>query len=146
MSNRTLSYLIALGTFSLIILFVLNTVVVNWAPGQDKYFSPNNVKGIDVYARGKPYPLNFEQQNQIVLAINNTVPIGLEGHFESEDVPFDYEKLLIHRFKGISIELIPVGMIEQHLLLKAPLLNPKGFIRETGAGNLYGLINQTFDK
>lgn len=94
---------------------------------------------------GQLFTLNFDQQNQVTDIFNRSIKVGYESYFETKEVSFDYDKLIIYRIDQPDIEMAPVTFINQQLLFRLPEWNPDGLIRETGPGELHTLLSQTYD-
>lgn len=73
-------------------LFYANLSSVFYKEDETKYLSYNDVVGVSFVIQGKEYPLNFHQQNEFLISLNQemTNPLLLEI--------LDLEKIIVYRF------------------------------------------------
>lgn len=145
MSNKTLSILLVLSISLMGVLFLLNLSNGFGAPHSEKFFSLNGVQGVSIDHKGKEYTFNFQQQNTLLRLLNQSVSIPKEEAQTVNKVSLPYGSLTIFRFGKPPIKITPVGFINQQMILDAPELNPSGWIREIGPGDLDPLMRQTYD-
>lgn len=145
MSNRTLTFLLAVVIVGMCALILLNMTGLYWNVPSEKFLSHNNVKGMDIVHSEKHYPLNFKQQNQVINILNRSVKIGHEAYFEGEEGDIEWDHLTIYQFEGPTLEVKPVAFLDRQLLFRVAQWNPEGLLRETGPGNLHPLLSQTYD-
>lgn len=142
MSSRTLTYLIALAFVGMAVVLVNNMVHFTVSPQTEKYLSPYDVRGMAIEHEGKPYTLNFSQQNTCISALNRGLAIGKLRTDKSEDLPF--EKLTIYRFNQTDVDLKLVDKSDQTLIFAAPLWNPGGYITEVSGGDMWKAIENSY--
>ncbi|MCB1148649.1 MAG: hypothetical protein KDK48_00650 [Chlamydiia bacterium] len=79
--------------FFAVILLSTNLLQVVLVKPSDQILKPDEVRGMGVVAGGQEFTLNFEQQNQVVAALN-----ALKAAKNSEGAPLFFEELIIYRF------------------------------------------------
>lgn len=93
MNRRSLIYLVSTIVVCSLILLVIGLLPRLLQPAKPLILPPNDVRGMAFLSKDQPYTLNFEQQNQIVQAINQGEKIPqLQTCAPSAD------KLVIYRF------------------------------------------------
>ena len=142
MSSRTLTYLIALAFVAMAVILVNNMVHLTGAPRFEKYISPYDVRGMAIQHEGKPYTLNFSQQNSCVRALNRGLAIGKLRSDPAKNLPF--EKLLVYRFNQPDVDLNLADKSEETLIFAAPLWNPGGYIAEVSGGDMWKAIENSY--
>lgn len=144
MDNRLLIALTLVVVACIAILFGLNmgNIVKNAPPA--RYIEQSQVKGIAVERSGKIYTLNFQQQTRAVDYLNQSLPVGKEIRITQKDVGFS--KLIIYRFEGGDLNLIPVGLNGYDIVFLAPEWNPDGYIEDISVGSFQELLSETYDQ
>ena len=109
-----------------------------------EFLDLNDVQGSEVVYQAQPYTLGFEQQKGLIELINRcTVVKALRTH----KAPFSgIEKIVIYRFSAEPVELVPVDIDEGVVFLRAPSLEPSGFLKDSSPKTLWNLLQQTYDK
>jgi hypothetical protein len=105
--------------------------------------SPNDVRGMAVVYKGKPYTLNFEQQLEMVEYINRLIPIG-----KLRDTPTTYpglDKVMVYLFNRTPLEFIPLDFDNTSFVFRAPALRPQGYLMDITNGQLLHLIESAHD-
>lgn len=144
MASRTLFALISLVLISMGLIFALNIAPFVSSPGVKGYIQLNDIRGMSISYAGKEYTLNFEQQNEVALLLNLSLPFEAANSAELEPVPF--EKILIYVFKGPSIEIMPLGFKNNALIYSATAWNPNGPLKDASDGRLKEILSHTYDR
>jgi hypothetical protein len=111
--------------------------------GRQSFLAPQEVRGMDLFHKGKPYTLNFEQQNSVIEMLNRALPIvRIEP---SELSPTTLEKLTIYRFNEDTISLIPLGLIDDNIIFKSTGDFTGNFLRDISLGRLKTLLDSSYD-
>lgn len=145
MKNRTLLYLSIFSAIIMGILLLINFFNTLHIPVLNRYLSPNDVKGSAVIHAGKPYTLNFDQQNSMITLVNQAVPVNKTA-FPIAATQIDFDKIVIYRFNGPDIDITPITFFDEELIFSSPEWNPTGYLHDTSNGKLKALIYQTFEK
>ncbi len=143
MSQRTLFYLIVLVLAGMATILFINVNSLFSAAHQERYVAYNDVKGMDIQRGQLLYTLNFDQQNQIITEINRSIPVGAPG--AKPDQALNFSKLIIYRFKGSNLVLIPIRYENDELIYRIPQLKAEGFFKDISQGGLKRLIAETYD-
>lgn len=142
MNPRTLTYLMVLAFFAMMVLLVGNAVNLFQAPRLDAHISPYDVRGMAIFYKTTPYTLNFAQENECVSALNRSIPIGTLRKNQNENLPF--EKLVIYRFKQPDIELTLADFSDRSLIFQVKDWNPGGYIVEVSGGDMWSTLSKAF--
>jgi hypothetical protein len=142
MDNRTLSYLLFVVVAVMAIMVFLNFLGFWETSFPEKYISKNDVRGIDVEHKGKLWTLNFDQQNELINALNasivtneNVVPVKME-----------VDKIIIYQFNKRDIIITPLNVINGKLVFQAPEWTPQGnYLMEIKTGGIQYILSQTYD-
>ncbi len=107
------------------------------------YLDPYKIRGTELVFKGKPYTLNFEQQQEAVELINRCIPIGkLRG---SPIPPPGMDKIVVYLFDKKPVELTPINVSQDEFTFKAPALNSEGYLLDVSAGRLWRLLETAHD-
>lgn len=146
MNNRSTTWMIVGVILSIVVLLSFNTWV-HYQPevatgGQ--FLSRNQVRGIEVVHKEKPFTLNFEQQNAFIDYINSTELVN-KSMAAAIQTPADIEKIIIYLFDAPEITLTTVGYLNSNLLLSVPKWNPEMLLLDRSQGSFKTLISETYD-
>ena len=142
MPTRVLFILVAVIAAAMTSVFLSNIAPRLAASKGERYIRLNDIRGTSVIHGGLEFPLNFAQQNEVALFLNNSVPAT--GSFsKSASVPF--EKILIYVFNEPTIEVIPVGFEDNELIFYAPAWNADGALRDISRGALKQTLLNSYD-
>lgn len=152
MNNNTIIGLIGLMTVCAGVLLYLNfsSSLSFDKPSLEKpletenYFSYNDVQSIAVIYNDKPYLLNFQQQNSLIGLLNEAALID-KSQISSEQMPFDFKKIVIYPFNGPAIEITPFADSANHLIFSVPLGNKLIWKQELNPGAFKSLLSETYD-
>lgn len=142
MDSRTLTYLLILAVAA-IALFLMNRSTSVFTPAQDdKFISPYDVRGMAIVHAGKPFTLNFNQQNACVDGLNRALPITRLRPQSAINLPF--EKLVIYRFDQPDINLPLADLADGTLVFQAQDWNPGGYLTEITVGDMWKMLSQAY--
>lgn len=144
MKNSTLSGLIIagiIGIFGLLMINLAPTIPINANP---ELTPQGNVRGVALYHRGTPFTLNFEQQKLAMDYLNRAVKVK-KSDYTPDKSALAFDKLVIYRFDGADLELVPVTIKDRNIAFTAPTITQDQFLLETSGGELNSLLNQTYD-
>lgn len=144
MSNRTLFWMTGLGILGIAILLLMNALPMMGVSHSETYLKLNDVKGIAVEHNGKPYTLNFEQQNELIGYLNKSVPTT-ETASGSKKALLPISKIIIYRFNKPELIITPVEYQNHQLIFSAPEWNREGLMKDKSGGSLEKLLSKTFD-
>jgi hypothetical protein len=139
---------LSIGIF-LVIIGILALLMINLAPQHPTTSSPlfatvGNVRGMAIIHKGMPYTLNFKQQEFSIDNLNRAVKVKKSDFVSSKD-SFLFEKLVIYRFEGEEIEVVPVALNEKNIVFSSPTLSSDSYFLELSGGELYTLLSKAFD-
>lgn len=145
MNNRTLYTMTALVLLGIAVLFWTNIKsIIEGKPLSQTYLNYNEVRGVAVQYKGKPYTLNFEQQNQFIDYVNRFIPI--EKIESKSDKKPDFDSIIVYQFNNQpDITFKPVAFNEQNLIFSVPLLQKDGYLMDISEGKLNQFISKTHD-
>jgi hypothetical protein len=141
MDNRLMTMMAIFVVLGIALLFVINLTPVLQKPITQTYLARDTVRGVEVVHKGKPYTLNFEQQNSMITLLNASLPIKAGVPTSS----LDFEKVIIYVFDAPNIILTPISYVDENLVFSVPNWNKAGFLKDNSAGELKKLISQTYD-
>jgi hypothetical protein len=144
MSNRVVTYMTAFVIIAIMILFAINSFPLFQTAGKEPFLIRDIVKGIELIHEGKPYTLNFEQQNGLVTLINLAEPIQ-DPKDNPKKTPLDFEKIIIYQFNKPNIELNPIGYVNDELVFSAPSWDKDHLLKDKSHGELKQLLSKTYD-
>ena len=103
------------------------------------------VRGVSLYYNGLPYPLNFDQQNATILALNRALAVQ---QLPSQKLhPTPWSKLVIHRFDKPDLELTSVGILDGgNLAFRIAEWHANGYLREVSDGSLGDILSRSYDR
>ena len=101
-------------------------------------------RGIEVNFKGKPYPVNFEQQNEIIRILNRSILVGGKQKITRKDAP-EVESIIIYHFDDHETILSPYSYVDDNLIYSAPAWTMQGLLMEVSAGELRELLKETHD-
>ncbi len=139
---------LTIGIF-LVIIGILALLMINLAPQHPSTSTPlfasvGNVRGMAVIHKGLPYTLNFKQQEFSIDNLNRAVKVK-KSDFVSSKNSFLFDKIVIYRFDGGDIEVIPEALNEKNIVFSSPSLSQDSYFLELSGGELYTLLSKTFD-
>lgn len=143
MSTRTLII------FAIVILIAMGAVLVsNIFPHlahhtNEKYIRLNDIRGMAIRHKGLDYTLNFDQQNEVALLLNNSSTFAEKASPNLNNAPF--EKIAIYGFDKPAIEITPSGFDGQNLVFSAPAWSPHLLV-ESSNGTLKNILLNTYDE
>ena len=145
MSNRTILYMTGLVVVCVVLLLGLNlfSILQDRSPAET-YLKYNEVRGIDVTHKQKPYTLNFDQQKELIGLLNQAKKTDKRHQTSLEGI--DFEKITIYLFNGPDIVLTPITLDRKNLIYSVPKWNPDGFFEDDSHGAMLTLISQTYDR
>jgi hypothetical protein len=124
------------------------------------YLSPNDVRGIAVEHDQKLYTLNFEQQKDLIDIINRFIPVGhelVEKRKVEVEHPPEVKKIIIYRFHGPDLELVPVAFVSKStsvisnvdestisIVFSVPEWNKNGLLEESTGDDLTKFLSSTY--
>lgn len=145
-SNRALIYMTGLVLLGMAVLFLLNLkTIVTGQEGLQTYIKYNDVRGIAVKYNKLLYTLNFQQQNDTVRFLNQSVPKTNTDN-SNREIP-DIQQIIIYQFEGKpDILITPIAYSNDMLVYACPQWNAKSLLIEMSQGRLRELLSQTYDK
>jgi hypothetical protein len=130
---------------AVVVLFAVNLgSVLSGKGGLQTYLKYNEVKGIAVKHNNLLYTLNFQQQNDLITFINESVPaLSLNNGVRQ---PPDIEQIIIYQF-GDKPDLVitPITYLNNQLVYSMPQWDNKRPLMEMSNGQLRKLLSQTYD-
>lgn len=144
MKNSFLIALIIAVVAGIALLFVMQ--FSSYFDTGHQRFTYSDIRGAAVYYKDKPYTLNFDQEAELLEAVNRTVPI-VSASFEfpgKSTLPLS--KIAIYLFNGNTIELFPRYDAGEEIIFEAPALAQGTFLKDTSGGSLRTMLLGTFDK
>lgn len=144
MNNRVLLYMTGLVLVAVAVLVSMNLAAIFRPALKDRYVSRDEVKGISVIHKEKPYALNFEQQTQMISLFNESLPTNVRKGDPSK--PLDFEKIVITLFHAPDMTVKPIGYDEDNgLIFSADEWESYSYIKDQSKGLLKKLITESFD-
>lgn len=143
MSNRTLLYMLGLALAAILGLFLIKLIPIAEHHQLEKYIFKGDVQNTEIVHLGLPYTLNFEQQNTLLDALNQSIPVGMEPFKLNPNLP--YKKIIIYRFNATPLELIPIDFDGKDLIFSAPAWNSNGYMRDVSTGRLKDMLEKAYD-
>lgn len=146
MKNPALVFMTAL-----VLLGVATLMMLNYAPKMSTIqdataegLPPLEARGMAVVHQGKPFTLNFDQQKLANDALTKAVKVKKSDY--SKDKALNFDKIVIYRFKGPDLEIIPVQYSENNLVFEIPSVSNDHYFMELTGGSLQNMINHSFDQ
>lgn len=160
MANKTLYWLTGLLLGSVLILILINMSALFFPSNLKRMLPRDNVRGMAVEYKDKLWTLNFEQQNAIVDIVNSSMPIEKPSPIEGGKPPIN--KIVVYRFNGSDLEIIPLGYIKDSLEFSMtdtesesvekntelkPTTSPKvKYFREIAPSNIQKILSSAIDQ
>lgn len=146
MSTRTITYLtvavlVAIG----VLLFnqVTNLVSQGSAPSTGRLVF-EDIRGIDLYYKGVPYPLNFDQHNDFIYMFNGAIELAVKPDAMKESSS-GLNKLVVYFFNKPDATITVAGVIGTDLVFSAPTWLPNGYLKDMTNGELLELLSKSHD-
>jgi len=147
MSNRTLFIMISIVIVLMGVLVLSNISHVFQMQESERFIGYNEIRGMEVIHRGKPYTLNFAQQTSISRYLNESTNFDEQKQILDSKKKYPIEKIVIFKFNGLEpIEITPVDFYEDNLIFSAPLWHDQGYLIENSGGNLRKILSLTYDQ
>lgn len=146
MNNRTLVYLTGFVILGMVVLLGLN--MTNLLKGQSKtqtYLKYNHVRGMAIDHQKLLYTLNFQQQNEVIDILNESVRVvGVKPGKRKKP---DFEKVIVYQFDGKPDLIIkPIAYVGNNLVFSVAEWNPEGYLMELSEGKLQTLLSKSYDQ
>jgi hypothetical protein len=125
-------------------LILGSTIATHQKPATKEYIRLNDVRGMAIIHKNLEYPLNFEQQVEVVQLFNKSLPVA-PGLTDKNLQPADFQKIVIYTFGGPLIELLPLGFKNDILLYSAPSWESSAIMTDTSNGLLKKALMQSYD-
>lgn len=138
------SLFLTIGLIAIGVAFLLNMFPIFQNGGVGPvHLSNGEVRGMALYYKGKPYTLNFNQQEAMVNYINRSIPVGTPDLKRAVSEP-TFEKLVIYRFDGkADVTLKPIAYLKDwNLLYTLHELYPDGYLQDISLGDMHRLLDQ----
>lgn len=144
-SNRAVFYMTFLVLAAMAALFIINFKgILGGQVISQTYLKPNFVRGMAVKHKQLIYTLNFQQQNQIVDILNQSVKTQ-QVKPGKQQVP-EIEQIIIYQFDGKpDLIITPLAYVDNELIYTNPAWNSNGYMMEVSNGQLQKLLSQTYD-
>ena len=145
-SNRVIIYLTVLVLLGMGVLFFLNiNNILTGRHSPETYISLNDVSGVGVKHKGLIYTLNFNQQNDLLNMLNQSIQMKtIEGGTRKSP---SIEQIIIYRFEGKPpLILTPITYLDNNLVYSNQEWNPKGYLKEVSLGRFDKLLAETYDE
>ena len=111
--------------------------------GTDQLYA-NDVRGMAIVYKSKPYTLNFEQQLEAIEHINRMIPIG-----KLRDTPEPYpglDKMVVYLFNSPPLEFVPLDFDGASFVFRPPAAwKARGYLMDISTGQLLHLIESAHD-
>lgn len=144
MDNRSLIYMTIIVVIGILILLFINlSDVFRGKPSEETYIKYNSVRGSAIEYKGKLYTLNFDQQNNLIQAINRSVRIVELPN--GELVKPEFSKIIFYHFNAPDLTITPIAYTNENLIFAAPQLVKSDYLMELSRGELQKLLSQTYD-
>lgn len=144
MGNRTLYAMLGVVIAAMLLLFAINYTskqasVEVWKgePLLDK----TQVKGMSLERDGKNFTLNIKQQTEALDYLSGLIPLE-KGEVQVKTQDFGFSKLIIYRFNGADITLIPVAMKGSNIVFDIPRASTNSYMIETSNGKLAKVLSE----
>jgi CBS domain-containing protein len=124
-------------------------LLLNLLPVEDRrtpvgeIITNGDVRGAALIYAGKPYTLNFKQQEEFVNWMNRAVPVT-HPEIQGGITDPDFEKVVVYRFNDKpNLTLKPVGYLKTgNLVFTIEEDQNKGFYLDTSQGQMKKLLTQ----
>lgn len=110
----------------------------------ESYLHLNDIEGMAIIYKGVEYTLNFEQQNEIALLLNNSKILSQGLKDLSIELPF-FDKIVIYQFNQTTLDVSPVGFINNNLIYSVPQWSNGSVLKDTSNGSLKHLLMNSYD-
>jgi len=139
-----LGYLIAVAAIFLIAMMFVSTMLLQvvWVEEPDLLLDPDDVRGMVVVNQGVPYTLNFSQQNDLIVALNQMDEVAMpEGYDSGKNLPFD--KLIIYHF-DTPTDLVQGKFIGEEIALTFDTDSYRRFLSGGSKTDFLGVLKQGY--
>lgn len=142
MSNFNLYLMTALVFLAVVALFVINFSSYASFGGSSLSLSKNDIGGVAVEHKGQLYVLNYDQQNQLIDWLNQSVAAD-EQKTSQREPTLNVDKIIVYPLDGkTDIEISPLKYDAQGNLI---FVYGERVRRDTTGGELKKLLSQTYD-
>lgn len=104
-------------------------------------FTRDAVRGVSIIVDGKPYTLNFSQQQRLLAHLDRSQPFGGQSMTSAALTPVS--GIVIHRFEGDDQDLELLGWDGKNLVFRV-MGQPQAFVDSSG-GEIYSLLETAHD-
>lgn len=144
MNSNTISIMAGAVVLAALVLLGLNLTPFFSHKEQKVLISLNDTNGMTVVHNGKPYTLNFEQQNSAMEYINRSVFVK-KSDYEKRKKNFEVEKIIVYRFKNPEVDIFPIDLADRNLIFSAPTWSQEYYFMDLSAGGFQRLLASSFD-
>jgi hypothetical protein len=144
--NLMKNWILIIAVICLIGLIALNyaTKLIPSSSTKPSYINRNDVLGMAVEYKQLPYTLNFKEQNAVINFLNESQPHE-KSLYEPDPTAFPFTRLIIYRFNGPEIQIIPIALPHQDLVFAASAWDRDRYFHDVSKGELFHLLNTTYD-
>lgn len=144
MSDRAIYVMTGLVTVCIVILLLLNAMPWIMTFNVEKYLKLNDVRGMAVEHKKKLYTLSFNQQNEVIGYLNQS--IFLDDPIATDKKPkLEITKIVIYRFGLPDLTITPIEYKDDNLIFSSPDWNANGLMKDVSQGGLKNVLAETFD-
>jgi hypothetical protein len=140
-NRRELFYTVSMLMVIALIVFFLNIVILSSAWSVSLYRGQTQVKAVSIHHTGKPHFLSAEQKKEILSLLN-------EGELcdkPSSAYTASFKKVFLHSFGESSIEVVPVGMENERLILSVQNGQERTYLVEKQPGEIQRAISKALE-
>jgi hypothetical protein len=146
--NVFLGSLALLAILIAILLINVTPLFVITESTEEKFIGYFEVRGMAVEYNQKLYTLNYEQQNDAVAYLNQSLLVGPAAKsLASQSTKPEFTRLIIYRFGKPDLVLTPIGWEpDGNLVYSVPEWNHDGLLNDISLGAFRSLISRTYDR
>lgn len=128
---------------------VIALLFINIAPKGNQTKTPQlssvgDLRGSAIYHKNIPFTLNFEQQEVLVENLNRAAKVK-KSDFPNQTAEFPFERIILYRFEGGDLEIIPIALKERNIAFNIPKISEDSYFLELSGGQLSNVLNGAFD-
>lgn len=130
----------------LVVLGVATLMMINYSPSfniESNGIPPVEIKTMTIVHHGEPVILSLEQLKVAKNAFANALKVK-KSDYEKE--PLNFDKIIIAKYSGPDLEIIPVRYVGKDLIFEVPSVSTDTYFLEHTDGNLQKMINHSFDE
>src|SRR5258708_5552861 len=142
-NRRELIYTVSMLVFIAVVVFLLNIAILSSAWPVTLFRGKSQIKAVSIFQASKPHYLTSVQKKELLALLNESLPLTKERPAAS---PSSFQKISLHLFEEASIDITPLGTVNNKMALLIHDGDKESMIIEKEPGQIQNIINRAFEE